>query len=177
MPEAIGVVVSTQIVARVYPRLGPRRLMSGGLVGVAVSILLLSLIQIDTSLWLIRVNMFALGAAMAFVFLPNQVASLATISSQETGRASTITNVQRQLGSAFGVALLGAALAAIGAVSTNVDGTTEANMMAYRIAFLVATGLALIGSFLALRVPDADAANTMVRRRPPGRRVSAAEAG
>jgi len=34
-PEALGVVVSTQMVARLYPRVGPRRLMAGGLAGVA----------------------------------------------------------------------------------------------------------------------------------------------
>src|SRR5215469_10329155 len=32
-PEAIGVVLSTQMVARLYPRIGPRRLMAGGLTG------------------------------------------------------------------------------------------------------------------------------------------------
>lgn len=177
MPEAIGVVVSTQVVARVYPQIGPRRLMTGGLIGVAIMILMLSQVDVDTNLWIIRTIMFGLGGAMAFVFLPNQVASLATISSQETGRASTITNVQRQLGSAFGVATLGSTLAIVGAVSTNADGTTDANMTAYRIAFLVGATLALIGSAFALRVPDADAANTMVPRRTSTRQSSSAESG
>ena len=42
--------------------------------------------------------MFFVGFCMAYVFLPNQAASLATISRAQTGRATTLTNVQRQVG-------------------------------------------------------------------------------
>ena len=46
-PEALGVVISTQVVARLYPRVGPRRLMAGGLVLVATAIVLLALVGLD----------------------------------------------------------------------------------------------------------------------------------
>lgn len=163
-PEAVGVIVSTQVVARIYPRVGPRRLMSGGLFGVAVSIGLMTLIQPETNIWLIRFLMFCLGAGMAFVFLPNQTASLATISRRDTGRATTLTNVQRQLGGALGVALLSSVLASFGAIVTTSDGTTEPNMTAYRAAFIAAAILALIGASLAQRVPDREAEVTMARK-------------
>lgn len=165
-PEAIGVIVSTQVVARIYHHVGPRRLMSGGLVGVTASILLMAFIQLDTNLWFIRFLMFCLGAGMAFVFLPNQAASLATITRQQTGRATTLTNVQRQLGSALGVALLSSVLAGVGAVVTSANGTLEPNMTAYRAAFVSAAALSAIGALLAQRIPDADAANTMTPREP-----------
>ncbi len=163
MPEAIGVVVATQLVARIYPRFGPRRLMSGGLLGVTVAILLMSQVDKDTSLWVFRLLMFALGAGMAFLFLPNQAASLATVSHRDTGRATTLTNVQRQLGSAIGVATLSSVLAAFGAIVVSDSGATEPNMTAYRAAFLAAAAMSLIGAIFAQRVPDEDAAETMVR--------------
>jgi EmrB/QacA subfamily drug resistance transporter len=169
MPEAIGVVVSTQLVARIYPRFGPRRLMSGGLLGVTAAILLMSTVDRDTSLWIFRLLMFCLGAGMAFLFLPNQAASLATVSHRDTGRATTLTNVQRQLGSAIGVATLSTVLAAVGAVVVTDSGSTEPNMTAYRAAFLAAAAMSLIGAAFAQRVPDEDAAETMgrpVRTRP-----------
>lgn len=162
-PEAIGVVTATQVVARVYPRIGPRRLMSFGLVGVAISILLMALVQLDTSIWVFRALMFALGASIACLFLPNQAASLATITRRDTGRATTLTNVQRQLGSALGVALLSTVLAGIGPVATTSDGATEPNLTAYRAAFVAAAIIAVVGAVIAQRVPDEDAANTMVR--------------
>ncbi|MGH2370956.1 MAG: MFS transporter, partial [Chloroflexota bacterium] len=158
-PEAIGVVVSTQIVARLYPRIGPRRLMAGGLVWMATAIALMGFVGVGGSPWLIRALMFGVGFGMAYVFLPNQAASLATISRADTGRATTFTNIQRQVGAALGVATLSSVLAASGA-----GGAGVADPLPYRAAFFVAAGFALIASLLALRVPDAEAAETMVVR-------------
>jgi len=155
-PEALGVVVSTQVVARLYPRVGPRRLMAGGLVLVAMAILLLALVGLNSGPWVVRALMFMVGAGMAYVFLPNQAASLATISRTDTGRATTIANVQRQVGAAVGVAALGSVLAAAGAIGGSATG-----FLAYRAAFLVAAVLALVGAISALRVPDDEAAETM----------------
>jgi EmrB/QacA subfamily drug resistance transporter len=169
-PEALGVVVSTQIVARLYPRFGPRRLMAGGLAWVAIDVVLLCTFGLSGDPWVVRLLMFGLGVGMAYVFLPNQAASLATISSADTGRASTLSSVQRQLGSATGVALLSSVLAGFGPITTTALGTTEPNLFAYRAAFLAAAALSLTGAALALRVPDADAAATM---RPTGRPIPA----
>jgi EmrB/QacA subfamily drug resistance transporter len=162
-PEAIGVVVSTQIVARLYPRIGPRRLMAGGLVWMATAIALLGLVGVSGSLWQIRALMFGVGFGMAYVFLPNQAASLATISRADTGRATTFTNIQRQVGAALGVAVLSSVLVAVGSA-----GAGAADPAAYRIAFFAAAGFALVASVLALRVPDAEAAETMVGYRKRG---------
>ena len=93
-PEALGVLLSTQVVARLYPRVGPRRLMAAGLTAVAILMALLSLVGPDTSLWLMRVLMFLTGAGMACSFLPVQTAAFATISSASTGRASALFNAQ-----------------------------------------------------------------------------------
>ena len=164
-PEAIGVVVSSQIVARLYPRFGPRRLMASGLVLVAVSMASLCLIDLESSVWLVRGLMFMVGVGMAYIFLPNQAAGLATISREQTGRASTMFSVQRQLGAAVGVATLGSVLAAVGPEKIGAAGSLVPNIDAYRAAFLAAAGFALLGAFLALWVPDEDAVETMRKRR------------
>lgn len=174
MPEAIGVVVSTQIVARIYPRIGPRRLMAFGLVLVTFTIGGLGFVGQETSLWVVRVLMFLIGVGMAYVFLPNQAASMATISKKDTGGASMLFSVQRQLASAMGVALLSTVLATIGVFKIAADGTQEPNLAAYQAAFFVAAGLSLIGAFMALFVPDEDAAATM-RRGPVAREPEVAE--
>ena len=162
-PEAIGVVLSTQIVARLYPRIGPRRLMAGGLLGVTVTMSLLSLMGGDTTLWLMRILMFLTGAGMAYSFLPVQAAAFATISSSATGRASALYNAQRQLGAAFGVAILSSVLNAVGPFKAGANGTLVPNITAYHAAFLAAAALALIGSIIALTVIDKDAESTMIR--------------
>jgi predicted MFS family arabinose efflux permease len=163
-PEALGVVLSTQIVARLYPRIGPRRLMAGGLTSAAIMMVLLSLIGADTSLWLMRVLMFLVGASMAYAFLPVQTAAFATISSASTGRASALYNAQRQLGGALGVAVLSAVLSALGPTRPSATGAVLPNLAAYHAAFVAAAVLALVAVGIALVVSDRDAAATMQPR-------------
>jgi predicted MFS family arabinose efflux permease len=170
-PEALGVLLSTQLVARLYPRVGPRRLMAGGLVGVATVMALLCLIDLGSGPWLVRLLMFLLGVGIAYVFLPSQAASLATVSPADTGQASTLSSVQRQLGSALGVAVLSSVLAAVGPTRLDAAGQGQPHLVAYRAAFLTAAALAVAGAGFALRVPDRDAAATM--RRSGGRSAAA----
>ena len=79
-PEAFGVMAGAQLASRfLYPRLGPRRHITIGLVGVAASIALLAVLGPTTSLWWARLLMFALGLSMGQVFVPVQAAAFATI--------------------------------------------------------------------------------------------------
>ena len=163
-PEALGVMAGAQLTSRVlYPVLGPRRNIALGLAGVTTSIGLMSLIGSQTSLWWMRLLMFCLGVAMGQVFVPAQAAAFATISSEATGRASTLFNIVRQIGSAIGVAVLTTVIVAVGATTT-VAGRITADLTAYHVAFLVAAGVAAVGAVVALTIHDADAASTMVRR-------------
>lgn len=178
-PEAIGVVTATQVVARIYPYIGPRRLMATGLVIVAISISSLCLIDLGTSDWIVRGLMFMIGVGMANVFVPNQAASMATVSREATGRASTLFSAQRQIGAALGVAVLSSVLSAVDPTKVNALGAEIPNLTAYRAAFLAAAGFSVIGAFIALTtVPDSDAAETMRPHlgRPSLRRTQALEA-
>jgi EmrB/QacA subfamily drug resistance transporter len=175
-PEAIGVMLGAQLSSRVlYPLLGPRRHITIGLVGTSVSIGLLALLTAQSSLWWARLLMFALGFAMAQVFVPTQAAAFATISPAATGRASTMFNAFRQLGGAIGVALLTTVIVAAGSTH-RVAGHEVPNLAAYRITFLVAAAVCLAGVASALTIRDADAAATIPVRRPrrPGRYATSA---
>ena len=80
-------VTFTQVVARIYPHIGPWRLMSGGLVWVGIVLARVSLFPFDINLWVFRLAMFLLGCGMARVFVSNQAAALATILREQTGRS------------------------------------------------------------------------------------------
>jgi EmrB/QacA subfamily drug resistance transporter len=173
-PEALGVMGGAQLASRVlYPRLGPRRHITIGLIGTAASIALLTLLGPGTSLWWARLLMLTLGLSMAQVFVPVQAASFATITPAATGRASTMFNAVRQLGGAIGVAVLTTAIVSVGPVHL-VGGHEVANLTAYRVAFGVAAAIALCGVAWSLSIRDADAASTIPARR--GRRELAAAA-
>jgi EmrB/QacA subfamily drug resistance transporter len=159
-PEAIGVMVGSQISTRIYPHLGPRRIVMGGLIGVAAALSLMIPVGFSTNLWLVRLIMFGLGVAIAHVFMPTQAAAFATITPASTGRASTLFNTARQVGSAIGVAILTTVISAIGIVHV-VDGKQVANLTAFHWGFATAALMALFALTFAARISDADAAPTM----------------
>jgi MFS family permease len=173
-PEAIGIMLGAQSAGRLYPRFGPRRIIAGGAGGVAGIVALMSLVGAgSSSLWVMRVLMFFLGLSMAHVFVPSQAAAFATISAAATGRASTLFNALRQLGSAVGITVMTSVLALVGTTQV-VAGSTVPNLAGYHAAFLVAAGIALLAVGAAMRIHDRDAASTMV---PAGKAAGAAEAG
>jgi len=173
-PEALGVMAGAQVTTRrLYPVLGPRRVIAGGLVVVAFAMAAMVLIGPDTSLWWARLLMFVMGLGMSGVFIPVQTAAFATIPPERMGPASTLFNAERQLGGAMGVAVLTSVVAAVGQFSTHVAGHPAAHLGAYRGAFLVAAAVALMGAGSALTVRDEDAADTITRWRGarPGART------
>jgi EmrB/QacA subfamily drug resistance transporter len=163
-PEALGVLVATQIATRLYPGVGPRRLIVGGLTGVAIFMALMCLMGQDTTLWLMRSLMFLTGAGMAFCFTSVQAASFSTISSAQTGQASALFNAQRQIGASLGVALLSSVISIAGLTQVSASGTVVPNFTAYHAAFIAAAVLAVVAACIALTLHDSDAAATMQRR-------------
>jgi EmrB/QacA subfamily drug resistance transporter len=161
-PEAIGIMLGAQTAARLYPRIGPRRIIAGGGVGVAAIVALMALVGAGSgALWVMRMLMFFLGLSMAHIFVPAQAAAFATISPAATGRASTLFNALRQLGSAVGISVITSVLTIVGPTHL-VGRSVVPNLGAYHVAFLVAAGIALLGVGAALRIHDRDAASTMV---------------
>jgi len=164
-PEAFGVMLGAQVVGRLYPHIGPRRIMAGGILVVPVLLVLLAQTGMQTNPWLMRVEMFGLGFFMANIFIPNQTAAFATIPAASTGRGSTLYNAIRQIGSALGVAVMGTVLAVVG-TTRHSSGRVRANLGAYHTAFYVGAGLLICGLALVLSIRDRDAASTMAPRRP-----------
>ena len=167
-PEAFGVMIGAQFASRLfYPRIGPRRHVTGGLLGLALCMLALTQISVTTNLWFIRALMFGLGFMMAQVMVPNQAASFAMITPESMGRASTFFNTMRQVGSATGVAILSTVLIGVGSTQAS-GGSTAPDMTAYHLAFFTAALFALVAAGFSLTIHDSDAAETIVRR--PSRR-------
>ncbi len=156
-PEALGVLVSSQLVGRLYPRIGPRRLVSGGLIGVTIATCLLALLM-NGNVWLIRGVMFAIGVGWAYVVISMNAGVFAQVSHRDTGRATALYNAQRQLASAMGVATLSTIIGTQSA-ATSLAG----NVTVFRIAVFAAAGFTLTGAMIALAIHDRDAASTMHR--------------
>ena len=166
-PMAVGVAVMAQPAARLYPRVGPRKMMMLGFVGAAVLTFSLALIDYDTSSWWVAANMFARGVFFALLIIPMQAATFATIRPEDTGRASSIFSVGRQVAASLGVAVLATALtnrlgfhdAFLGDPATR-DGA----LSAFHDAFIFAGFLSLLGVVAALLIDDEKAAEATTQR-------------
>lgn len=156
-PEAIGVVVSTQLVARVLPRVGPRVVMAGGQLWVALMIFGLALVNLQTPRAIVMALMFLIGAGMATDFLPSQTMAFEGLTPRQTSSASTLYNAGGRASSALGVALVSTVVNAIGAVALN--GHPRAG--AYHAAMILAGSAPVCGIAVALGLP---------RSRAPGDR-------
>jgi EmrB/QacA subfamily drug resistance transporter len=164
LPEALGVMLGAQLGSRVlYRHLGPRRLIILGLTGLAGDLALMTLIDSRADLWWMRLLMLGMGLAMGQVVVSTQAATFATISPEDTGHASSLFSMTRQLGSAIGIALLATVFTAVGTTHI-VAGRSLPNLTAYHTAFLVAALLALLAVLPALTVEDADAVSTTAVR-------------
>jgi MFS family permease len=167
-PEAVGVLVSSQLVGRLYPRIGPRRLISGGLIGVTAGTCVLALLM-NGDLWVFRTVMFFIGVGWAYVVISLNAGLFAQVSPRDTGRATALYNAQRQLASALGVAALSTIIGAQSGAAT-----LAGNVTVFRAAFFAAAGFTFVGAVIALAIRDRDAASTMRRAKAGSSAVPAA---
>jgi len=161
-PQAFGIMISSIVAGRIYRRIGPRRLMAGGLFAAGLTIATFTQIGLDTSLWTIRILMLLRGLCMGFAFVPMQAASYATISPADTGRASSIFSTQRQIGVSLGVAILASILTAHMSFDRlpRPDEIDEV-LTGFHLAFGTAVLLAFMAAIAALFIRDSEAAGTM----------------
>ncbi|MBM3661022.1 MAG: DHA2 family efflux MFS transporter permease subunit [Actinobacteria bacterium] len=162
-PQAVGMILASQVAGRLYHSVGPRRLVIGGLIAMTIVTLPLATVGFGTSLWTIRLIMFARGLCMAFAFVPIQASSYANIQPQDTGRASAIYSAQRQISASLGVAILATVLAEAIAHYAGSPSNPAGALDAYQLTFFVAALLIAVAAASAFLIRDRDAASTIRR--------------
>ena len=152
-PEAIGLLVGSQLISRLYPRLGPRPIMLVGALGLTGTAAALALDGSGEHLWVVRALMLCTGFSMISVQLPNQTLAFTPIAGGDTGHASSLYNANRRFGGALGVAALSSV---IGAAA----GSAGGSLVGYRFAFAVAGAFAAAAVVAAVcyRMPGEQAA-------------------
>ena len=175
MPQAIAMLATTQVVSRLYGRIGPKRLV---LAGFAVQLVIGGLLQVQnlsTPLWALGLLLATQGVAMGLLMTPVQTATFAAISGPAMGMASSMFNVTRQVATALGTAVVATVLTMLMQHNqSTVDPSApamvaDAQLGAFHGAFLVSAAFAVLGIVLTLRVRDADAAATLDRPKAAAR--------
>jgi MFS family permease len=174
-PQAVGVILASQFVGKLYHTVGPRRLVAFGLLCVSLSNIPFMFISLDVSQMVIRELMFLRGLSMAFAFVPLQAATYANIAKSDTGRASAIFSTQRQASAAIGVAILATLFhSRLIHLSGGTEATHEVTLKAFHFAFAGSIVISLLGSlYAAVFFRDIDAKPTM-HPRPKKQKVAAA---
>jgi MFS family permease len=148
-PQALGMLLMVPVTGRLYPRVGPRRMLVIALVGITITSALFLLVDLETNLWWIRAIMFLRGVSMSFAIVAAQAAAFASIRSEETGRASALFNTNRQVAASIGVAVLATVL------------NDHSSVAAFHYAFAASIVFGLLGIAFALLIRDEDAAASM----------------
>ncbi len=161
-PEAIGLFVGSQLISRLYPRVGPRPILLVGAIGLTATAALLALASGGEELWAVRALMLCTGFSMISIQLPNQTVAFTPISASDTGHASSLYNANRRFGGALGVAALSSV---IGAAAGSSGGT----LAGYRLAFVVAAAFGAASVVGVLRFAEPS--------EPPVADLLAAESG
>ena len=111
IPFAVGQIIAAPRSATMVNRFGYRAVMSFGLGAVAVALGALSLIQIDTPIWLILIVFFIFGFGLGNVIAPASTVMQNVLPLARAGAGSAVQNTVRQVGGALGVAVIGTILA------------------------------------------------------------------
>lgn len=111
LPFAAGQLISAPRSASLVARFGNRRVMSGGLLVVGLSLIGVASMSVEMSLWLILVLFFFFGLGMGSVIAPASTVMQNTLPLARAGAGSAVQNTVRQVFGALGVAVIGTVLA------------------------------------------------------------------
>lgn len=113
MPMAVLMMLTSGLAPRLAARVGPARTMAAGiLLGLLGVVLMAVLVSVDHGYLSILPGMAAMGLGMGLSMTPSTEAITSALPRERQGVASALNDVTRELGTALGVALLGAVLTA-----------------------------------------------------------------
>ncbi|MFJ8041133.1 DHA2 family efflux MFS transporter permease subunit [Kitasatospora sp. NPDC096147] len=113
LPLAVAQLLFAPRARLVVDRFGVRATCAGGMALIVVAFLGYLLLGRDTSIWLLVVLGFLMGAGMAHVMPPVTVAIMSSLPREKAGAGSALNNTFRQVGGSLGVAVLGAVLSTV----------------------------------------------------------------
>ena len=154
LPMTFAIAISAGLATtRLLPRVGPRPLITGGMVAIAAALVWLAQLQVDSTYAAhVLPAIVLLGLGMGQVFAPVFNTATLNVDQRDAGVASAMVNTMQQVGGAVGTALLStlAASATTDYVTTNggpsPDVIAAAEVHGYTTAFWVAAAIIAAGS-------------------------------
>jgi len=148
LPMTLAIAAASTVAGRLTSRIGPGRVLAGGMSLIAVGMLAFSFVDADGSyLGDVLVPGVLTATGIGFSFVPVTIAALAGVEGGQAGLASGLVNTSRQFGGSLGLAVLATV------ASTTTRHAAESGPVAltagFHSAFLVGAGFALAGAVTA----------------------------
>jgi EmrB/QacA subfamily drug resistance transporter len=145
LPMTILIMLTAPIAGKLSDRIGPRWLMTTGMVLVAIQLFYYSTLGIDEGFFDLLPGLLIGGVGMATVMAPTTAAVMGSVPVEKSGVGSAILSSMRQVGGALGIAVMGAIIAA----QIGDERTPEAFVDGFSTALLVSGFIAIAGAVVA----------------------------
>jgi EmrB/QacA subfamily drug resistance transporter len=107
LPTTLGVMTAAIVSGRIVGRIGSRLPITLGLVMAGIALLFMTGVQPDTPYSSFWYWMLLMGLGIGLIMSPMTSAIMGTVPPARAGMASATSNTMRQVGSVFGIAVLG----------------------------------------------------------------------
>jgi len=114
LPSTVVIIVMGPIAGRLTDRIGPRPLMTSGLLVVAGALFIQSRLTVHSGYGLLLPGFILMGVGMGLVMSPMSTAAMNAVDRSKAGVASGVLSMSRMVGGTFGVAVMGALIATVG---------------------------------------------------------------
>jgi EmrB/QacA subfamily drug resistance transporter len=104
-PQSIGAALMMPLSGRLFDRIGPRPLIVGGLLVMFGATWQLAGLSLETPDSTLRIILIIRGMGLGLAMMPSMTVAMNTLVGREVARGSSLTNVLRQVFSAFGTAI------------------------------------------------------------------------
>ncbi|HXD82484.1 MAG TPA: MFS transporter [Candidatus Acidoferrum sp.] len=179
LPTALGVIVGAGLTSRIIGRVGPRVPMTTGALLAAVGMFWLSAVTVHATYFADVFGplvVLAIGLGMGFV--STSATAIAGVNPAESGLASALLNVGRQLGGSLGIAIMGTVAASVSRNQLATGRITHAALNSaltagFSSAFEVAGLFAILGFAAALLAVRHHSAPAVVEAKHQGAEIAA----
>jgi EmrB/QacA subfamily drug resistance transporter len=148
LPWTVMLFISAPLAGVLVNRFGERAILVGGLLLQAIAMAWIGLIALPGMAYSELVAPLMIAGFGAAVIPASQNAVVSSVETSEIGKASGAFNMLRQLGAAFGVAILAAVFAQVGGF-----GTAQAFVDGFAPAMEVSAGLSFLGAIVGMALP------------------------
>jgi MFS family permease len=114
LPATVVIIVMGPLAGRLTDRVGPRPLITLGLVTIGAALLIQSQLTIRTGYGLLLPGFILMGLGIGLVMSPMSTAAMNAVDRTKSGAASGVVSMSRMVGGTVGLAVMGALVTTIG---------------------------------------------------------------